>query len=278
MRPSLCLLLVGLAVARAEPASLPASQRAAGEWRVVTYNILGGRGTDNTHDLARVAAILRALNPDLVALQEVDRGTRRARGRDLPAELARLTGWEVHFAPALPFQGGEYGLAILSAHPLRAREIHPLPGPPDREPRVAAAVTVDLPGSAVPLRFFATHLDHLPDPAARVQQVAKLNALAGPEATPAVLAGDFNMDPGAEAFGPLRQVWLPTWPAAAAATYPSQAPRLAIDHVLVRPGSAWWVRRVVTGAELFPDDPTWRERLRQTSDHLPVVAELTWQP
>ena len=60
--------------------------------RVLTYNIHHGEGLDGRIDLPRQAAIMTSAAPDLVALQEVDRGTARAGGVDQLAELARLTG------------------------------------------------------------------------------------------------------------------------------------------------------------------------------------------
>ena len=60
--------------------------------RVATYNIRHGRGLDGRIDLERVAAAIEALGADVVLLQEVDQGTRRAAGVDQARELGRLTG------------------------------------------------------------------------------------------------------------------------------------------------------------------------------------------
>src|SRR5688572_3660564 len=81
--------------------------------RVLTYNIHHGEGTDARFDLERLARIIREARPDLVALQEVDRRTRRASGVDQAAELGRLTGMNVVFGKAMDHDGGEYGQAIL---------------------------------------------------------------------------------------------------------------------------------------------------------------------
>src|SRR4051812_46978743 len=58
------------------------------ELRIVTYNIHHGEGTDNKFDLPRIAKVVMAENPDIVALQEVDQKTNRASGVDQPAEFA----------------------------------------------------------------------------------------------------------------------------------------------------------------------------------------------
>ena len=60
--------------------------------RVLTYNIHHGEGTDGKFDYERLARVINGLKPDVAALQEVDRNTRRANGVDQAALLAKLTG------------------------------------------------------------------------------------------------------------------------------------------------------------------------------------------
>jgi endonuclease/exonuclease/phosphatase family metal-dependent hydrolase len=68
------------------------AQEATNTFRVMTYNIHHGEGPDGKVDLGRIASAIKAEKADIVALQEVDRGTLRTRQRDLTAELAKLTG------------------------------------------------------------------------------------------------------------------------------------------------------------------------------------------
>ena len=58
------------------PAALAADQVTS--VRVLTYNIRHGEGMDGVYDLGRIAEIIRGAHPDVVALQEVDRGTERS--------------------------------------------------------------------------------------------------------------------------------------------------------------------------------------------------------
>src|SRR5688500_8381796 len=74
--------------------------------RVLSYNIHHGEGTDRKFDLERLAKIIRAAEPDVVALQEVDRKTRRASGVDQAAELGKLTDMHVEFGNAMNYSGG----------------------------------------------------------------------------------------------------------------------------------------------------------------------------
>ena len=73
--------------------------------RVMTYNIHVGVGMDKKLDLQRIADVINHEQPDLVGLQEVDRGVRRTEGKDQIAELAALTRMHFAFAPNLDYQG-----------------------------------------------------------------------------------------------------------------------------------------------------------------------------
>src|SRR6186997_642124 len=74
--------------------------------RVLTYNIHHGEGTDGIVDLPRLAHIVKSVQPDLVALQEVDLGTERASGVDQLHVLAQLTGMRAQFGKAMDYAGG----------------------------------------------------------------------------------------------------------------------------------------------------------------------------
>src|SRR5437870_4170655 len=86
--------------------------------RVMTYNIHVGVGMDKQLDLQRIADVINHEHPDLVGLQEVDRGVKRTEGVDEIAELARMTQMQYAFAHNLDYQGGQYGVAILSRFPI----------------------------------------------------------------------------------------------------------------------------------------------------------------
>src|SRR5215211_5162141 len=92
------------------------------EIRVVTYNIHHGEGLDKKFGLERIAKVLMAAKPDIIALQEVDQGTKRASRVDQPAEFARLTGMRVVFGRNIPYGGGGDGKAVLTKLPIRSCE------------------------------------------------------------------------------------------------------------------------------------------------------------
>ncbi len=262
-----------------ESKRLPDLDRQKHQIRVVTYNILGGRNTDGSRDLTRVAAVLKAMNPDLVALQEVDVKTRRIKGLDVPKELGALTELQPFFAEAMPFDGGSYGDAALTRLPVDSQQGHALPARPKSEPRAALELICRLGEApdAPKIRFIATHLDHLRAGDDRVMQVKKLLEFF-PEpsaAPPSVLAGDFNAELSDSGLALLQPKWVSIWPKGQAVlTFPSDQPRIAIDHVFLGRDASWKVLRVVAGVDIFPGDPAWKELLAKASDHVPVVVEL----
>src|SRR5690348_9925379 len=98
--------------------------------RIVSYNIQallqGAAGVIET--LARLA-------PDLVGLQEVDLNTKRSGHADQAHRLARALDLQLAYAAAMPFDGGEFGLAILARGPLSQPRILKLPRDGQEEPR-----------------------------------------------------------------------------------------------------------------------------------------------
>src|SRR5437870_2515052 len=92
--------------------------------RVMTYNIHVGVGMDKKLDLPRIAGVINQQHPDLVGLQEVDRGVERTQRIDEIAQLAWLTKMEYAFAFNLKYQGGQYGVASLDKSPILATDHH----------------------------------------------------------------------------------------------------------------------------------------------------------
>src|SRR5678815_5748514 len=124
--------------------------------RVMTYNIHVGVGIDKKLDLQRIADVINAAKPDLVGLQEVDRGVKRTEGKDEIAELAKLTRMDFSFAPNLDYQGGLYGVAILSRHLIQHSEHQKYENKRETERRGMLRVEIDFGGRKV--NFVTTHL------------------------------------------------------------------------------------------------------------------------
>ena len=168
---------------------------APGGFKILSYNVRHCRGMDGEVDVARTAAVLNRERPRFACLQEVDRGTARAKGADEAAELGRLTGMTPTFAKTIDYDGGAYGVLLLSRErPVAVRRV-PLPG---AEPRVLL------------LAEFAdcfVGCTHLSVASAREREAsAQLIAGAVAEAAkakPVFVAGDWNALPGSAAVGAL---------------------------------------------------------------------------
>ncbi|MDH3223718.1 MAG: endonuclease/exonuclease/phosphatase family protein [Gemmatimonadota bacterium] len=254
--PLLALVLAALTACgrRSESAIEPVSDTV----RVLAYNIHHGEGMDSLLDLGRIADLIVSVRPDLVAVQEVDSVVDRTSDVDQAAELGRLTGLEPHFGSFMPYQGGAYGMAVLSRFPaLRAENIRL---PDGDEPRTALAVTVQLPNSGLQLRFVGIHFYRTDEE--RLAQATSLEAELESEPMPTILAGDFNSRPGSKVMESLERGWAIVDKAEDSFTFPSYAPDHEIDFVLMRPGGTFRVlgQRVL-------DEPV-------ASDHRPVLVDL----
>ena len=95
--------------------------------KILSYNIKHGRGMDGKVDLLRIAKVIGSLSPDLVTLQEVDKNCTRSGSVDLTRELAGILKMEGRFGKFMDFQGGEYGMAVLSRVPIISHQVHVLP-------------------------------------------------------------------------------------------------------------------------------------------------------
>ena len=131
---------------------------------VASYNILHGAAVG--YDWAQLAAVIRESGADIVGLQEVDRRTRRAGGTDGLNELLRLLGWRYgRFSPVMPYDGGEYGIALLSRFPSVYPErlaCLPLPHREGEEPRSCMHAVIRLEESGKPGRVLHLFAQYAP--------------------------------------------------------------------------------------------------------------------
>jgi endonuclease/exonuclease/phosphatase family metal-dependent hydrolase len=179
--------------------------------------------------------VIRDARPHLVALQEVDSATRRTGGVDQAAMLGALTGLRPFFARAMAYDGGAYGVALLTALPASAQRAHPLPADSAHEPRVAAEARIALRRTGALITFLGTHLDHTADPAVRRTQVDRILQIVRADTAFLVLAGDLNATPIAAELASLLNRFLDAGALENAPTFPAPAPERRIDYVLLHP-------------------------------------------
>jgi endonuclease/exonuclease/phosphatase family metal-dependent hydrolase len=164
--------------------------------RVVTLNLWNER-EDVRARMAVASAGLKALAPDVVALQEVvsAAGGIGNQGQILAAALDA----HVAFDPVIERAGVALGNAVVSRYPIRRHESIALPSADD-DPRRAMYCELDTPAGKVP--FFNCHLSwEMWHPQRREAQVVAVDEFVRrfPGDTPAILCGDFNTPPDSAA-------------------------------------------------------------------------------
>jgi endonuclease/exonuclease/phosphatase family metal-dependent hydrolase len=207
--------------------------------RVMTYNIHHGEGTDGKLDLERIADLIRRQKADVVALQEVDRGVERTGRRDLIAELATLTKMRYVFRKNIPYQGGEYGNAILSRFPVleEANHHYKMLRPGEQRGLLRALLNV----SGRKLLLLNTHIDYRPEDFERLSNVEEIaGILPGYGNVPVILCGDFNDVPNSRTHAKVKEIFVDSWEAVGTGegpTYSSTRPEKRIDYVFVKKGA-----------------------------------------
>jgi endonuclease/exonuclease/phosphatase family metal-dependent hydrolase len=238
--------------------------------RILTYNVHRCVGVDGRLDVARVADVIAALEPEIVALQELDVGRARTGGVDQAHEIARRLDMACHFNAAVRVEEEQYGDAILTSYPERLIKAGALPGlnPALRlEPRGALWVALEIDG--VEVQVIATHLGLAPK-----EQQVQATALAGSAwlkrhdcRGPVILTGDFNATGASVVYRTLTARLRDTRRLSpirrATSTFPSRLPFLRIDHFFVS-----------DGVKVLDLDAPYSPATRVASDHLPLVMDF----
>lgn len=236
--------------------------------RVLTYNIHKGiGGIDRRYRPERIAETIRHHEPDVVFLQEVDRGARRSGSHDQVAWLGEACGlpYRAWFPVVAVRGGGEYGNAILTRHRIaEANKIDLTIPPKKKRAALHARIVLDVGGHTRTLHAWDLHLG-LSGFERKIQLRRFLESQPFAHLhhdTAQVVAGDFN-----DVYATLGPKLLA--PAGfrtsrhAHPTFPAWAPVRALDAIYVRGAiEIAHVSRSHLGLARF------------ASDHLPLVAEL----
>jgi endonuclease/exonuclease/phosphatase family metal-dependent hydrolase len=256
------MLSFGVPAAPVSMFATPSAAVARKSLRVMTYNIHVGVGVDKKLDLARIAGVINSEHPDLVGLQEVERGVKRTEGKDEIAELAKLTSMNYAFAHNLDYQGGQYGVAILSRFPILKIDHRKYENLREAERRGMIRIELELDGRII--NFATTHLDYQYEDGRvfETQQMLKfLESVQGP----LIVVGDFNDEPSGGAYQLMQTRFKDAWLVANAKqeglTYSADQPAKRIDYVFTRQSDRIRAKRAWVASTL-------------ASDHLPVLAEL----
>lgn len=232
--------------------------------RVMAYNIHHANppSRPDSIDIPAIVRTIKALDPDLVALQEIDANTERSGPGNQAEIIADSLGMNVFFGKSIDFEGGGYGVAILSKFPISEEIVHRLPTEPgtNGEKRVLATVKIALSDDKF-IRFGSTHLDSQKEDTNRLLQIKEIRRIASEDDLPMIIAGDFNAPPDSEVINILDQGFVRTC-SNCEPTIPVDHPEKAIDFIAFRPEKSF---KVVNHKVI---DETY------ASDHLPILSVL----
>lgn len=218
---------------------------------VMTYNVRNGVGMDGQRNHARIAEVIKSQKPDFVGIQEVDSMTNRANRSYVLGEIADAAGMKPTFAHAIEYDGGLYGIGLLS------------------ENRPDSVLRISLPGReeqrALLIAYFKdyvianTHLSLTPEDALKSARIIK-EVLEKEKTRPVILMGDLNSHPDSPVIEELASDFTIISPDAP--SFPANEPDERIDFIMIRNCPAF----TICSAEVVPEGTA--------SDHRPISITL----
>ncbi|MTB67925.1 endonuclease [Providencia sp. wls1943] len=248
--------------------------------KVATYNIGKNELAADVANLDELSKAIAKIDADVIVLTEIDNKTARSKKVNQLEEIAKANKMDFAFGKALDFDGGEYGVGILSKYKIEKSQVVNLPSG-GAEQRVVLLSQITKPGFDSPIIIMGTHLDWQKDPTIRIDQVRHiLDATIGDTETGfdniaasiKILAGDFNSTAKEQPIQEISYFWDPVEKKGVNyRTWPAVNPAIDIDHIFTYKGQEWDVKTMTIPTD--SKDFQWSK----VSDHLPVIAELELQ-
>lgn len=221
--------------------------------KLMTYNIKNANGMDNVCDFQRVANVINNASPDVVAIQEVDSMTSRSGQKYVLGEIADRTQMHAYFAPAINFDGGKYGIGLLTKQvPIRLQTI-PLPGREEERALILAEFEDYI--------YCCTHMSLTEED--RMESLKMVKSFTAPYKKPLFLAGDMNAEPESGFIKELQKDFqILSNPKQH--TYPAPEPKETIDYIATLKSNANGFALISARVLNEP----------MASDHRPILVEL----
>lgn len=226
----------------------------------MTYNIFSGRNLHRDLNLEHAASVIRQVQADFVTLNEVRSHTSDIGPVDQANEMGRLTGYYPIFAKTIDVLGGEYGIAFLSRLPVVESQIIHIPDPErigDYHYEHRCILRCVLKAGEKQITVFSTHFGLAPSE--QVSAVETALSLIKKETNPVLFMGDLNAEPDTPEVQALFAALEDASKDKGILTFPSDTPRIKIDHILYKGG--WKVLDICSMDT-------------QNSDHRPLIARL----
>lgn len=233
--------------------------------KILSYNIRHGEGIDNLLDLSRSAQIIKSQSPDLCALQEVDNFCLRSDSVGQTDFLAQHTNMTGTFGSFMDYQGGEYGMATLSAKPVISTKILQLPDG-ENEPRTSIVHEIQIEKTCT-IVFANVHFDWIDGQKGitnRLNQAKALVKYINELKRAAVITGDFNCTPDSPTMQYFTEQGFVFAPKGEDNLSFQGNSKAEIDHVIYRNKNN--IKFDIKSIQLL------KEPL--VSDHRPLIAEL----
>ena len=229
------------------------SAHSQNDLKLMSYNIRNAKGMDNVRNVQRIANVINNEAPDVVAVQELDSMTTRSNQTFVLAEVAERTQMHASYAPAIDFQGGKYGIGILSKDKPLDIQTYPLPGREEKRMLMVAEFKD---------YFFAcTHLSLTEEDRLTSLEIIKNSVKSNQK--PFFLAGDLNDTPNSKFIQALQEDFL-ILTNTKKPTYPAPEPKETIDYIAAWKGNT----------DNFANLSTQVVEEPLASDHRPLTVQL----
>lgn len=224
--------------------------------KILTYNVKNCVGLDDVADYNRIADVLRRINADVVAIQELDSATYRSKRVVVLNELAERTNMHASYSASIEYRGGKYGIGILTKeNPVSYRKVS-LPGKEEKR----SLLLVELKEYVIG----CVHLSLTGED--RLASIDLINEASKIYAKPVFLAGDLNTAPETVEMYKLEQNWT-VLNNLREMTFPANSPNRCIDYILVRKDENYQIDLLDSKVEAES----------VASDHRPLWVKITLQ-
>ena len=229
------------------------SAQAQNTLKLMSYNIKNANGMDDVCNFQRIANVINNASPDVVAIQEVDSMTNRSGQKYVLGEIADRTQMHGYFAPAIDYDGGKYGIGLLTKQvPLRLQTL-PLPGREEARTLILAEFADYI--------YCCTHMSLTEED--RMKSLELVKAFTSSSTKPLFLAGDMNAEPESGFIKELQKDFqILSNPKQH--TFPAPDPKETIDYIATLKQNAKGF--AVISAKVI-NEP-------MASDHRPILVEL----
>lgn len=171
--------------------------------------------------------------------------------------LAEQTGMYYTYARHFAFDGGSYGLGVLSRYPLMDIKDLRISLSSTGKPETRSLLTANFIKGRSKFTFATVHMDYR-DSKSRQVQAEEIVKIFSESKNPIILTGDFNAKPGTRELETLESIFTDVTELSGP-TYPATKPKSKIDFILVKMGLIAAIKKQDTDNVVY-------------SDHLPVLS------